>query len=136
LLWDYPPEMEPLSRPRSDRPRLQGSPEGPVLWSVQLPAGYELLSTDAGSAQSSSALTALLHAERAAALFRLSSVLADSIDREQTARDRWAACQQQFYRSCRLAEQQRATLTEAVVGPEGQSLGDWLKDLLTRNRDQ
>src|SRR5207249_1493117 len=40
LRWAFDPEAEPLDRPLLQRPRLHDAADGPVVWTVHVPAAY------------------------------------------------------------------------------------------------
>jgi hypothetical protein len=40
--WQYDPADEPLAQPRLTRPRVEGAQAGPGVWTVRVPAGWEV----------------------------------------------------------------------------------------------
>jgi hypothetical protein len=118
LRWAYPREREPFDQPLLARPRLEGAQDGPVLWTVQVPAGYHTVGTAGppGAAQPCSSADQDLR--RAEAQLAISTALAEKLqlrpDRHLT--EELGAAQRRLYWYCRLAE--LALFTErASVGP-------------------
>ena len=120
-------------------PALDGVDEGPVLWTVHVPAGY--LPAPAGDKLLPSGRAAVpasaagLEVRRAAGQHRLSAILAEKVRAgDSTALASLAAAQNRFYRACRFAQQTLAVLGDGGDhGPADQSLGDWLSQLREQN---
>jgi hypothetical protein len=134
LTWSYEPSKESLDWPNLDPPQLEGISAGPVLWTVHIPAGYQLSPGSARSTLLASAAGQELR--RAAAQLQLLTFLAD---RSQLNTDSAFSAQVQsararFERSRRHAEHQLALPAKSSgdAGPNGQSLGDWLQQLRTQ----
>jgi hypothetical protein len=153
LRWAFDgPEREGLDRPDLDRPRLAGVLDGPVIWSVHVPAGYG--PGPAGEGAARPANRAAIELWRAEAQRRLSAVLVQKAHGQGNAfAAQLAAAQRRFYQSWRRAEHwldtagARAPLLESAalwgetdrtaaartsadgVGPAGQALADWLHQL-------
>jgi hypothetical protein len=136
LRWVFAEGAEPLTQPRMERPRLDGVPDSPALWTVHLPAGYSLGTPEAeaeGTARPASA--AGLDLARAEAQLRLSAVLAER-PRSRGELDQLLAAQQRFHLYCRYAAHELALTGQggsARLGPRGQPLADWLEELQESN---
>jgi hypothetical protein len=146
LRWVYDEEAERLSRPLLARPRLEGAADGPVLWTVQVPVGYQ--ASAAGDAEPLSA--GGMDVRRAEALLRLSALLAEQgRDPAGTDRLQLAGVQRRFYECCRWAAQElaeaRTLLEEDLRRPpltarleqlheSNNTLAERLQKLLEQNR--
>lgn len=131
VTWSYRPSQEALDWPNLDPPQLEGVQAGPVLWTVHVPAGYQLSPSSARSPLLASAAGQDLR--RAAAQLQLLSLLAE---RAQTSSDNAFVAQvvsarERFERYRRHGEHQltQPTLGVPDTGPYGQSLSDWLQHL-------
>jgi hypothetical protein len=128
-----------LERPRMQLPSLDGVDEGPVLWMVHVPAGYQ--PAPSGDKVLPSVRVALpasaggLEVRRAAGQERLSALLAEKLrSGDSKALDALASAQRRFYRACRFAEQVLAALGGGSDhGPDDQPLEDWLTQLREQN---
>jgi hypothetical protein len=155
LRWVYR-EGEALDHPDLRRPRLGGVTDGPVMWTVDVPAGYVV---DGAAHEAARPLSrAGLELLRAEAQMRLSAELARKAHGNGDApTGQLTAAQRRFYQSWHNAEHWLATagarpalvksaalwgeadrslVTRAVVadaGPAGQSLAEWLAQLEERN---
>jgi hypothetical protein len=140
LVWIFADGRESLAAPVLDRPRLEGLPPAPVLWTVYVPAGYRLADHEGGVVEASAAGQSL---RRAAAFLQMSRELGEDLPGNNVPALRDTATklkdlQESFYRWCRTAEQQIAQMTWARPdpenGPAGQGLLQWLADLQQQNR--
>jgi hypothetical protein len=134
LRWAYDPNAEPLDRPRLQRPRTPGATDGPVVWTVHVPAEY---AASPGAVEERGRTVTLGPAAadlaRAEAQYRLSAALAEGPGAPQEAA--LALAQRRFYQFCRHAEAARL-LGANPGGPvnlQGQNFDDWLSDL--RDKD-
>jgi hypothetical protein len=130
--WVYDPPG-PLERPNLDRPRLVEADDGPALWTLYLPPGYRLTAEagarDVGRGEARSAALDLYRAE---AQLRVSEALAE---RPRDPRP-LAAAQQRFYLYCKHAERAlRSGAAAGAAGPGGRTLGSWLQELQSQNRE-
>jgi hypothetical protein len=98
LCWSYAAEAEPLTRPRLDRPRLEGAEPALTLWTCHVPVGFRL---SAGHGQDDDATLALRRAEAMLELGAALAALPPSDERDQQLR----VVQVNFYRGLRRAEQ-------------------------------
>jgi hypothetical protein len=151
LRWIVPRGGALLTRPKMGRPRLEDVAEGPVVWTIHVPAGFVVAPGASRDASPPSRATrAGLELRRAAAQLRLTRALASQ---GQGRGDAFAAqlalAQYRFYLSCRYAEHWLAITppsegfallptnnrpTVVDMGPQGQSLADWLQELQEENR--
>lgn len=131
---------EGLERPRMQAPHLDGVDDGPMLWTVHLPAGYRLAppgTTLGQPARAPAPASATgLDLRRAAGQYQMSTVLAGKPwTGDSAALTSLAAAQRRFYRACRYAEQGLASLgAGGDAGPNGQPLDEWLNTLREQNR--
>jgi len=130
-------ERAPLE-PSLQLPILEGVDAAPVLWTVHVPAGYQIArngdrSNPGRGPSPISAATLDLH--RASCQQRLSTLLAYRLRAGDTSMlIKLSASQQHFYRACRDAEQNLAVgIGDEDAGPEGQLLSEWHKALRDRN---
>jgi hypothetical protein len=141
LRWHFPGEADLPDRPNLERPRLEGVADGPVVWSVQVPAGYSARPRgrgDAGSEAGRPASRAALELRRAQAQLRLSEALARQAQgRGDAFAPQLAAAQWRFYQFARYAEHWLAPAATPVpdLGPDGQSLFEWWQQLEERNSE-
>jgi hypothetical protein len=132
-------EDKGLEQPRMQMPALNGVDEGPVLWTVHVPAGYQ--PAPVGNKVLPSVRTAApasaagLELRRAAGQHRLSAILAEKLrSGDSTVLASLVAAQGRFYRACRYADQTLAVLGDGNdLGPADQSLDDWLSQLREQN---
>jgi hypothetical protein len=114
-------------------PAIEGATDGPAVWTVYIPTGYEMVASDSPRPLPGPARSAK------AALFRADAKLRVSAALTETAREGVAAplvaAQQRFYFYCRQAEQALQDANESQeTGPSGESLAQWLRTLLDENR--
>jgi hypothetical protein len=153
LRWAFEPSAEPFDRPNLEAPRLGpatapgegtrgGSERGreayghvPTVWTVHVPAGYQLRWSTGGADVVSAAGADLWRAD---AQLRLSEQLALRAQRAggEVFLPALRAAQGRFYRSCRQAEYELAASAIADVGPKGQDLSAWLAELKDANQRQ
>jgi hypothetical protein len=110
----YEAEAERLNRPQLARPRLEGAADGPVIWTLRVPAEYQ--ANTAGDASPIGG--AGIDVRRAEALWRISALLAEQ-GRDQPAGAEWqqlAAAQRRFYECCRHAAQGLAASAALMDG--------------------
>jgi hypothetical protein len=133
LRWRYA-ESEPLDRPNLQPPRLEGAADGPVVWNVSLPPGWNADPQASDPRPATLATFALLELHRAAAQEEISRDLA-RIGRDVAGA--LATAQNRFYVSCREARRALDLAGDGVseTGPSGQPLADWLGELLARNKE-
>jgi hypothetical protein len=157
LRWAFR-EVETLDRPNLERPRLGGVADGPVMWTVDVPAGHGFGDVVNGAVRPAS--RAGMELRRAEAQLRLSAALAQKAHgRGDAFAGQLAAAQRRFYQALRNAEHWLATAAArpgllksaalwgeadqalasravvADVGAEGQGLGDWLQQLEEKNAE-
>ncbi len=134
LRWAFDPETEPLDRPRLRRLRLRNAADGPVAWTVHVPAEYAAsFGPGEGHGRLVPAGPAALDLARAEAQYRLSESLAEGPGPAQAAA--LALAQRRFYQFCRYAEAGRL-LGGNGTGPanlQGQGLEEWLRTLREKN---
>ncbi|MBY0522421.1 MAG: hypothetical protein K2R98_03445 [Gemmataceae bacterium] len=131
LTWAFAEGREPVFAPILGGPRLEGVAEGPVVWTVQVPPGYQLGRGARNDPDTSSA--AGMDLWRAAAQLRLAIKL---IERSREEGEPLPLAQlngvrDRFDRLCRQAEYRLGLPgpTQRGTGPEGQSLTAWLPGL-------
>jgi hypothetical protein len=137
LRWVY--DDEALTAPNLNRPILDGARDGPVLWSVQAPNGFQATQVKGPDLRSGLARAAVLDLYRAAAQAEIVRQLIGELpagDVEGT-KSEFAAAQRRFYQYCRQAEHflGAAPADTEDVGPDRQRPTDWLAQLLEQNRD-
>jgi hypothetical protein len=135
LRWSYAPGIEGLDNLNLAMPRVLDLPEPPVVWAVQVPAGFRGSREAEGSA-ALGASPAVVELSRAAAELQLSTLLAGRLAGSSGSRVRAVleAAQGRFYWHCRQAEQDIAAAGDATGrGPAGQRLDEWLRDLRLHN---
>ncbi|MCS6849756.1 MAG: hypothetical protein NZ700_01135 [Gemmataceae bacterium] len=128
VVWHYANGDEPFDRPRLETPQLDGLEETPLLWTLHVPAGFQVRGGSAGAPLRASA--AGLELRRAAAFLHLADILAPRLrsGSDPTAGNLMLALERRCRRLCRQAEQ---LLPNAVpdAGPQGQALAVWLREL-------
>ena len=135
LRWAFAPELEPLDRPRLQRPTWLGADDGPVVWTVHVPAGYAS-HFDAGAEGGPKTLSspAGLDLARAEAQYRLSAALAE--EPGPTPALALALTQRRFYQFCRYAQAGRLlTASQTASNLRGQGFDNWLQELRKMNSD-
>ena len=130
LSWVYADGMESLAAPILTGPRLEGVADGPAVWVVGVPTGYEAAGYGAEAARPTSA--AGLDLARAAAQLRIAQFLLNRDNGNQALAVQLIAAQDRFERLTRRAEHQLPASPADVTGPGGQRLPVWLQEL----RDQ
>ncbi len=134
LRWLYEGD-ESLERPNLEQPRLEGAAASTTLWTVYIPSGWKPSWRSGGPSAlgSGPARLAALDLSRAAALVRVSRVLAEQ---ERDGASALADAQRRFFLYLRHAEQALAAGAgrERITGPAGQSLADWREGLLEEDR--
>jgi hypothetical protein len=135
LRWAFDPGSEPLDQPRLQRPHWLGAADGPVVWTVHVPAGYAAhFESDAEGGRRTPSSPASLDLARAEAQYRLSVSLADEIAPAPAAA--LALAQRRFYQFCRYAEADRLlTASQGAANVRGQGLDEWLQELRKKNAD-
>jgi hypothetical protein len=101
LRWSYEEGAETLERPRLAAPRLEGLDTVPAVWTVHLPVGYRLESSE----NATGATAAELDRQRAGVQLQLSAVLAGAqrAGSDESLQAQWVTAQERFYRYCRFA---------------------------------
>jgi hypothetical protein len=136
LRWAFDPEAEPLDRPILQRPRLRDAADGPVVWTVHVPAAYTAsLGLEMGRGRAVPSSPALLDLARAEAQYRLSVSLAAG--EGPLPAPALALAQRRFHQFSRYAEADRV-LTGSGSGftnLQGQGFDEWLHDLKAKNRE-
>jgi hypothetical protein len=133
IRWTFEEGTESLDRPRLQRPRLPNADDGPVAWTVHVPAEYMASFAPEGRGGMVPSGPSALDAARAEAQYRLSAALADEAGSSQAAL--LALAQLRFYQYCRYAEAGRllSGSTTAAVNVQGQTLEEWLQSLREKN---
>jgi hypothetical protein len=134
LRWLYEEGAEPLEAPNLERPRLEGAEEGPALWTVYVPAGWEAARSEGRSVGTGPMRAAAVALYRAEAQLRISRVLADHV-REGDGAAQLAAAQARFAADCRHAEQALALAGGSPVLADGRPLRVWLQALRAENQE-
>jgi hypothetical protein len=133
LRWQYDP-AEPLADPNLARLRLDSVADGPTLWTVQVPSGWEAVAArGSGSLGEGPTRIAAVSLLRAAMDVGLSRTLAKVGGEGQQG---LAEAQHRFYVHCREASRALAVATDPdstrVAG--GRRLTEWLASLEKENR--
>jgi hypothetical protein len=134
LRWAFDPEAEPLDRPRLQRPRLRGAADGPVVWTVHVPADHSAsFGPEEGRGRMVPAGAATPDLARAEAQYRLSAALAEA--QGPTTAAALALAQRRFYQFCRYAEAGRLLTAggPGAVSLQGKGFDEWLQDLREKN---
>jgi hypothetical protein len=135
LRWAFPEGQEPIDVPFLAGPRLEGVAEGPVFWTVHVPAGYQTVRSEL-ERDAEAASAAALNLWRAAVQLQVASRLIERArdDNEPAPAAALRSVRQRFKRLCRQVEYELAAPGVAArgTGPNGQSLPAWLAEL----RDQ
>jgi hypothetical protein len=134
LRWTFDKDTESLDRPRLDRPRLRDAVDGPVMWTVHVPAAYlASFGPEESRVRMAPSSPALLDLARAEAQYRLCEALVAGPGTPPLPA--LALAQRRLYQFSRYAQAGRA-LTGASDGPanlRGQSFDQWLQDLKEKN---
>lgn len=124
--WMYE-RSEPLERPNFDRPRIVGAGEGRSVWTLRVPAGWDVVAPSGPQGLGKGATrSAALDLFRAEAQFRALQSLGPS------GRDaQFESGRRYFAGLCRHAGQALASGADGSLGagPESESLTDWLEAL-------
>ncbi|MCC6418931.1 MAG: hypothetical protein IT429_11910 [Gemmataceae bacterium] len=136
LRWVFDEGAETLADPNLAVPHLQDLPDAPVVWTVDVPAGYHLVRRPDLAGQPRAAGPAASALGKAQARYRLSALLAERLRAEPSdaVRDQFADAQRLFYRHCRDSEGLTAAPGQPKGGPAGQSAEEWLRSLRDQNR--
>jgi hypothetical protein len=140
LRWAFPEGQEPIEAPFLAGPRLEGVAEGPMFWTVHVPAGYQTVRSAAGEPQSGRDMepssAAALNLWRAAVQLQVAGRLIERArdDNEPAPGAQLRSVRQRFKRLCRQVEYELAAPGAAArgTGPNGQPLSAGLAEL----RDQ
>src|SRR5438105_12216834 len=132
LRWSFAPTHERLGEPNLAAPLIDGVSEGPVIWTLHVPSGF-----DVGPATAAIPGSFPGHdLRRADSQLRLSTLLAEGPrGGSELIRHQLRAAQQRFYHYCRYAEYE-LTSSPALTGdsgPNGQALNEWLRELKEQN---
>jgi hypothetical protein len=138
LAWTFD-EQTTLLRPRLQLPQIEGVENGSTLWTVHVPAGYQTAPPGKGYSPPSKVAKAAslpgFDLRRAEAQYRLSELMSGKLlGGDASLIQQLAASQRRFYEFCRDAERGLAASVVSEVGPRGQSLEDWLRELREQNR--
>jgi hypothetical protein len=131
LRWVYEPGSETLTGPRLEAPRFKDLPEPPVVWRVDVPAGYRLASSRRAGDQARAVGPAAAALARAEGELRLLALLAERLraDPLGAAAGEFTAAQKRFAAHCRHAANLLAGPGGQGTGPGGKGLSEWLQDL-------
>jgi hypothetical protein len=134
LRWNFDPDAESLERPRLQRPQLRSAEEGPVVWTVHVPADYvSSFQSEEGRSRVTPSAPAALDLARAEAQYQLSKSLSEGLSAAPATA--LTQAQRRFYQFCRYAEAGRLlTGGAATANRHGQNFDDWLQDLREKNR--
>ncbi len=127
LGWVYDAGREPLTAPNLDRPHLDGARDGPVLYTLLVPPGFETTGTDL---KPGLARAAALDLAEASAQLAVSQALGDQRPTDTAA---LADAQKRFAASCRRAE--RALAATGDKGESDRPGAVQLKTMRDTNRD-
>jgi hypothetical protein len=132
LRWTF--EDSSVERPQLQLPQLDGVADGPAVWTVYVPVGFQATPNEDTQNRVRTALPAsavCLELHRAAAQHRLSIFLANRLKSGDTSvLAALGTAQQHFYRACHYAEQLLAAgIGDSDASPDGQPLIEWLKGL-------
>jgi hypothetical protein len=134
LRWLYEGGAEKLEAPTLERPRLEGAEEGPALWTVYAPPGWQAVRSEGRRLGTGPARAATVALYRADAQLRISRALADHVrDGDGTAP--LAAAQARFAAACQHAEQALALAGRPALLPDGRPLAGWLRALRQGNHE-
>jgi len=140
LRWAFPEGQEAIDLPFLAGPRLEGVAEGPVFWTVHVPAGYQTGRLTASELESGPdpqpASAAALNLWRAAVQLQVAGRLVERArdNNEAAPAAQLRAVRQRFERLCREVDYELAApgASSRGTGPDRQNLPTWLTEL----RDQ
>jgi hypothetical protein len=134
LRWRYDEKAESLDNPILQIPTIEGAIDGPAVWTVYVPAGFEMHVKSPNAPRPGPGRAATVALYRAEAQLRLSEALAEAAREGVTAP--LAVAQQRFYAFCRQADQALQLIGEEAteLAPAGMSLSRWQRSLLDDNR--
>jgi hypothetical protein len=133
--WVY--DDEPLTSPRLDRPVLEGARDGPVLWTIHAPDGFEMKQARGADLRSGLIRAAALDLCRAEAQAEIVQQLTRELPAgavDDATRHELSAAQERFYQYCRQAEHLLAGAEDA--GPDARPVAEQLARLLDQNRER
>jgi hypothetical protein len=153
LCWTYKPGTEMLEQPRLEGPEFPALIEGPVVWTVQVPAGYSATlrnpkseirnpKSEIGFGISNFEFRIsnfelgmpALDLARAEAEHRMTAALVEQVREGLPSASRLTLVQRRFYQYCRWAECGLASArSSSQTSLQGQELEAELQDLLKRN---
>jgi hypothetical protein len=130
LRWQGDPESHPLDRPQLTRPTLESVPQGPVVWTLNVPPGWQARALNGGAPLTGPLLSAAQELARASVQFESSRDLAERT-REGTIATSLSDLQSNFYFACRRVRQ---GLAESAANTNQAGLAAQLRDLLDKNQ--
>jgi hypothetical protein len=133
LRWQYDP-AESLADPNLARLRLDGVIDGPTLWTVSTPVGWEVAAArGTGLLGEGPGRIAAVNLHRASVQLQLSRALAKS---SGEMRLRLREAQRRFFGYCNQAARALAVGGDRseATGPGGRALPEWLASLHRENR--
>jgi hypothetical protein len=133
IRWHQVGGREPLDRPEMRLPRLEGVEMGPVVWTVDVPAGWETADGRHGLLTGANR-RATIELYRASAQLALSREL---VRQPRTDEQALASAQDRFARSCWLAELALKAGADPRLraSPQGTPLKEWLTQLRGQNSE-
>jgi hypothetical protein len=113
-------------------PRLEGVAMGTVIWTVDVPAGWETANSDSGLGTGADRRTTLELYRAAAQL----SLIRELLRQQRADEQELAAARDRFARGCWLAELALKAGADPLrrAGPQGVTLNDWLAQLRGENK--
>ncbi len=130
--WRQDEGRESLDHPDMRLPRLEGVAMGTVVWTVDVPAGWETAhgARGLGTGADRQATLELYRAAAQLALFR------DLLRQQRADEQELAAARDRFARGCWLAELALKAGADPLrrAGPQGATLNEWLAQLRGENK--
>jgi hypothetical protein len=125
-----------VDRPNLRPPAVVGARGGRTLWTVHVPAGWQLREAGAGATLEAPDRVAVRELARAGVQLEISRGLAGRMSEAGNV-GRLTAAQRRFYLGCRRASQalEAGAGRATDLGPRGQGLGAWLEELRQQNRE-